>query len=274
MKKTNQPSIVISSCDAYSDCWEPFFKLFSTFWKDCPYPLILLSERKDCSAVNTFGLNVTSFTAAEPDETRIPWANQWVNFLRQYPEDHFFYFQEDYFLEQQVRTDYVEKAHQFTLAEDGAHFGLSLFGTRSPRIPHPRLDWIECPSWRSRYRINLQAGLWKKEAFLAYLRPDESAWGFEHFGALRARFRPDKFFMFNRNFFKDHPVVPYTGTGIIRGKWHAKMPSLFAEHGIAIDFDKRGMYKAPPRGKHLMTLISKRIQFIPKYISIVFSRKR
>jgi hypothetical protein len=43
------------------------------------------------------------------------------------------------------------------------------------------------------------------------------------------------------------PIVSYTGTGIIRGKWHPAMQPLFERHGIDVDFKKRGFYTFPSR---------------------------
>ena len=42
-------SIIVNTCDSYSDCWDPFFKLFSVFWKDCKGKIFLNTEYKDYS---------------------------------------------------------------------------------------------------------------------------------------------------------------------------------------------------------------------------------
>lgn len=37
-------AVVVASCDAYADLWEPFFRLFRRYWPDCPYPVYLGSN--------------------------------------------------------------------------------------------------------------------------------------------------------------------------------------------------------------------------------------
>ena len=40
-------ALLVSSCDKYSDCWDPFFKLLSIYWKDLEYPVYLITEEKE-----------------------------------------------------------------------------------------------------------------------------------------------------------------------------------------------------------------------------------
>lgn len=46
-QKDKNVAFVISSCDHYSDLWEPFFKNFFKYWPDCPYDVCLISNFKD-----------------------------------------------------------------------------------------------------------------------------------------------------------------------------------------------------------------------------------
>ena len=39
-------TLLVNSCDAYSDLWEPFFKMLGVHWPDCPYPIVLNTESK------------------------------------------------------------------------------------------------------------------------------------------------------------------------------------------------------------------------------------
>src|SRR5690349_2185528 len=38
--------IVVTSCDKYSDLWEPFFGQFFKHWPDCPYQVYLVANHK------------------------------------------------------------------------------------------------------------------------------------------------------------------------------------------------------------------------------------
>lgn len=41
-----KPSIafLVTSCDAYSDLWKPFFEMFFKYWPDCPFSVYLMSN--------------------------------------------------------------------------------------------------------------------------------------------------------------------------------------------------------------------------------------
>lgn len=54
-------SILINTCDKFEDCWNPFFKLWSIFWKDCKGHIFLNTEYKDFSYP---GLNIKAVKGA------------------------------------------------------------------------------------------------------------------------------------------------------------------------------------------------------------------
>ena len=49
-KKTNSNlAVLVISCDAYSDLWSPFFKLYFRYWSDNKFDTFLLSNFKKYS---------------------------------------------------------------------------------------------------------------------------------------------------------------------------------------------------------------------------------
>ena len=50
--KNSQYAVVVSSCDAYSDAWKPFFKLFFKYWSDCPFPIYLVTNTREPIKIN------------------------------------------------------------------------------------------------------------------------------------------------------------------------------------------------------------------------------
>lgn len=159
------------------------------------------------------------------------------------------YVQEDYFLEAPVNVGFIEEmAARMLVGPSIGHIGLTHFGSHGPFTPtaDERL-WQIGP--RARYRVSTQAGLWRKESLLRYLRADENGWMFEIYGSRRARNIAETLLTTNRNRF--HPalgtaIVQYTHTGIMKGRWHPGMPALFARHGLNVDFSRRGFYHQPP----------------------------
>jgi len=184
----------------------------------------------------------------EPDgrDGQLPWSECLLRCLASVPTPFVLYLQEDYFLERPVQGELVDEfATIMSRNEDLKHIGLTHFGAAGPFEPtnDKRLWKI---GQRSRYRISTQAGLWRVETLKSYLEPRENAWMFEIYGTRRARRRPETFLTVSRDLYNPltEPIVSYTQTGIIKGKWHPAIPALFKAHEIEVDFAKRGFYKA------------------------------
>jgi len=58
-------SIFVNTSDNFEDCWDPFFKLFSIFWPNCPFPIVLNTETKDYSYP---GLNIRCTKVAQGEK--------------------------------------------------------------------------------------------------------------------------------------------------------------------------------------------------------------
>jgi hypothetical protein len=156
------------------------------------------------------------------------------------------YLQEDYFLEDLVDTASIQSLAQFMLDHPAiGHVGLTSFGARGPFTPtsDSRL-WAIAP--RSRYRVSTQAGLWRTETLRSYVLPNENGWMFEVFGTWRSWQREDCFLTVNRDMLANAPIFPYSPAGIIKGRWHPSVPTLFARHGLHVDYGIRGFFRRKP----------------------------
>lgn len=236
-------TILVNSSDGFEDCWDPFFKLFFTYWANCAVPIILNTEEKDRSFA---GLNIRcSKVQAKNPSRRLTWSECLLEALSQIPTSLVLYFHEDYFIERAVDTALInEFANKMLANKEIKHIGLTHFGSVGPFEPteDPRLWKI---SQNSEYRISTQAGLWQVETLKSYLRPNENGWMFEIYGTRRSRRRSEMFLSVSRDLYRPgtSPIIQYTHTGIIKGRWHPNMPALFKAHGIEVDFTKRGFYK-------------------------------
>ncbi len=258
--------ILVNSSDPFEDCWEPFFRLFETFWPACEVPILLNTEQKPYTRP---GLNLRATVVQHPDEPRLPWSECLIRALRQIETPLVLYFHEDYFLEAPVDAAFIDEMAARMLADPRIrHIGLTHFGSEGPFAPtdDERL-WQIGP--KARYRLNTQVGLWHVDTLLRYLRPEENAWMFEIFGSARARRVAETLLTTNR--MVRHPrlgtgVVQYTHTGIIKGRWHPAMPALFAQHGLTIDFAQRGFFSPRPpllrRWELLLKLAAHPLRFL------------
>ena len=242
MKETkNTFTIFVSSSDGFEDCWHPFFTLFEKFWSNCKYPILLNTEYKDFSFKD---LNIISTKAQSKILDReLSWCERFIKTLEQAKTPLILYFQEDYFLDMPVNVEFIEKVADLMLNNpEIKRVGLvtnDAIGKLSPS-EYPELWEI---SMSARYIISTQTSLWRKDALLEYLHPEENIWMFEIFGTWRARKRKEKFLSLNRNMFVDNnKIVSYLHTGVIKGKWHPEIPKLFKDNNIEVDFTKRGFY--------------------------------
>jgi hypothetical protein len=237
-------AILVNSSDGFRDCWHPFFQLFEAHWPQCRFPLYLNLEEAtyEHPSLDIHCLNHPRL----PSGLNTPWSNRLIASLRKIPERYVMYMQEDYFLDAPVRDDLVEDCLR-VVAEDGVGcVHLTHFGARGGTKTAERTYLVDVPRI-SHYRVSTQASIWDKHVLLSYVSPDETVWETEILGTVRSWSRHAAIRTVDSLRLGGPPVMSYTGTGIIRGKWHPEMVPLFKRHGIKMDFGKRGFYSFPSR---------------------------
>jgi len=265
-------AILINSCDHYDDCWEPFFKLWKTYWPDCRGKLYLLTEYKDYSYP---GLDVTPLKVCErnsfPRDRRATWSKcvRWA--LEAIPQEVVFYVQEDYFLTEPVRNDELERL--LALMEE-----------------HPEIKCLHVTDWNARHfhpsrygeklwemdrfqnwRVSCQAAFWRKDELLAILRDREDAWNFEYMATRRSAAYGHTYLSVAHDWAKHgtFDLFNYVRTGIEHARWKEEVVPLFEKHGIRVDFSRRGMladWQKPPFHKRL----PRKFKVIGKYVVNLF----
>jgi hypothetical protein len=236
-------TVLVNSTDSFEDCWYPFFKLFERYWPQCRHRIVLNTETKDYWYPK---LNITASKVCKdnPNE-RISWGESLIRCLRGIDTEVILYLQDDYFLNDHVDVNVLAQFLEIMQTEKFSHIRLMELDNGGPwhQSRYPLL-WEIAP--KANYRINLQAGLWRKDRLRFYLNPRESAWQFERWGSFRAHRTEDTFYCQNLDEFNRQKryIVPYEPTGIVRGKWHrSAVLELFKANGIDIDFSRRGFYK-------------------------------
>lgn len=236
-------TILVNSSDGFEDCWPPFFTLMQKYWPSNDLKILLNTEFKEYVLE---GLKITSSKVHEPFRNRkLTWSECLINALNKIDTPFVLYMQEDYFLEKDVNTNLISDFSSIMIDDERiAYIGLTDIGNKGPFKPYfndERL-WVV---GNGKYRISTQAALWRKDVLLSYLKPEENGWMFEIFGTQRAKKRSDLFLTANRTLYnKWHdPIMLYEHTGIIKGKWHHRMPEVFAKNEIVMNFEDRGFYK-------------------------------
>jgi hypothetical protein len=243
MKKSNPKfTVLVNTCDSFEDCWYPFFTLFNKYWPKCEYPILLNTEFKDYS-FKDIEMKATKVNKDTTDR-RLTWSECLIGAVNQADTPLILYFQEDYFLDQPVDVEFIEKMSELMLSNPKiTRLGLVTTDTMGKFIPFEQEPKLWQIRKGARYTISMQVSLWRKEALLSYLKPEENGWMFEIFGTWRAWKRNEVFLTLNKDIFKNQTsVTSYLHTGIIKGKWHPGIPKQFEENGIELDFSKRGFY--------------------------------
>lgn len=224
-------AVIISSCDAYSDAWQPFFTLFFRYWTDFPYQLYLVTESKqyDDERVKTLTISDTS------------WATRLKEALRIVPQSYILYMQEDYFLTKTVNTQQIQEL--FSILEHEQAGSMRIYPDPPPNQPFKGYREVGIVKPGTPYRLSLQATLWNKEILQKLLVPGDNPWNTEHEGSKRSNELPHVFLSVKRNpFWKKtvSPVFEYICTGISKRLWTWDAIYLFQREAISADFSHRG----------------------------------
>jgi len=235
-------TVFVNTSDNFEDCWLPFFKLFQLYWPNCPYPIVLNTETKDFQYP---GLDITCSKVAVGEARRLTWSECLARSLGDIKTPYLLYLQEDYFLETPVRGDLIESFLEELRTGRADVIRILECGGSGPwhETENPLLWEVD---QQAKYRIALQAAIWRKSTLLSHLRMHESPWQLEIFGSARARRRKkEKVFCLNRDKFSKpgEEVFNYQATGVVSGKWERSIVEpLFTKHGIQMDYSLRGFY--------------------------------
>ena len=233
--------ILVSSCDAYADCWLPFFTLLATYWQPCNHEIYLNTETQPFSFP---GLDIHCPRVGLAISHDLTWSERLLRCLDSIPHEIVLYLQEDYFINDIVNISMIDQLVELMQRDHLSHVSLARSSKLKPgqKSSYQFLSHID---QRAEYRISAQAGLWRVSALRSYLRRHETVWEFEWYGTRRARRKKDTFFYVNEEYQKAHGkmVVPYVGTGVVHGRWARKVVvELFAKHRISVDYTLRGFH--------------------------------
>lgn len=218
-------SVLVASCDWYSDLWHPFFTLFRRYWPDCPYRVFL-------------GANFASYPDPGVEHVHVgedrDWALGFRAMLKSLPTDLVLVLLEDYLLTAPTDTLRIERLVARMRDRDAACMRLVPVPgapTADPNFPEAG----ELPRGMP-YRVSLQAAVWEKRALLELLTPGESPWGLEHDGSGRSAALPQPFLSVVQ---RAPWPLPYFATAVVRGVWLRDAVALCRREGVPVDLSAR-----------------------------------
>ena len=219
-------TVLVASCDKYSDVWEPFSALWRKYWPDCPYEVALATE-SPCDTRPEL-----CFNRIIPCTREMNWGKFISTALKEIRTSHVILLCDDYFLCDRVDTGRI--ASLLESAEKNRIGYLPMIQAAEYRPvfePDPRLALYEKGQ---AYCIALQAGIWNLE-FLKFLVGQyfPSIWAFERKGSFKAA-ESDFVLAGTRQ-----SAFPFEDC-VHKGRWEPVGVRLCERNGIKLDFDRRG----------------------------------
>ncbi len=225
-------TVVVNSCDAYSDLWTPFFEILSRNWA-MPYPVVLNTEHKD---FEWRGLDLKILhTAADTS-----WTARLRGVLERIDTPYVLLLLDDFFMTGPVDQARIEQC--IAAMDNDQTIACFSFYPTTGNADASAYSGFEKRPRTGLYRFNAQAGLWRRERLIAFLQADEDAWEWENEGNRRSFGLDDAFYSEADSGSRIFPY-DYMTHGLIGGRWFPETKALFARYGILdFPFEQRGFY--------------------------------
>ena len=226
-------TLVVNSCDAYSDTWFPFFHCLEEYWKDCPYPIVLNTESKH---FEYDGFDIKQYKLY-PNH-KIKWSRMLKETLKRIDTKYVLLTQDDYWLEDVVDQDKVEQCLKWMEQDDNIAV-FSFMPAHTPNIKNDKYSGFELRPRNGTYRFNCQIAVWRRERLIKFLGSFYSPWEWEIYGSFAGRVYKDEFYVVSNG----DPLIfkYYRGGALRRGKWiRSVVIPIVTKFNFDIDFSFRG----------------------------------
>lgn len=223
-------ALVISSCDAYEDLWQPFFFLFDKHWPDCPFDVYLVTDGKQPMIPRVRVL---------VSDKGPSWTDRLHDCVGRLPVRYVMLMLEDFFLRSRVNNTRLLQCLDFALKRNCDL--LRLCGPKPTTKLNGNGTIGTSEAWQ-RYRITTQTGLWRRGYLLEMLRPEMNIWQFELDGTERAQRNSQAIYATWKR------IIPYRGWFshhvVEKGKWLAHEAAICRLRGVPVHAGARGYLPA------------------------------
>ena len=214
-------AVYVNSYDGSSDIWDTFFKIYDTYWSDCPYCIYLINNEKEYSHKRVQIIN----TGVE-----INWFHRTIKSLAILKEEYILFLLEDYFISKEYNEHEINGILSFIIKNKIFYYQLSPKGHGNSEIVPV------CKNYE--YPISLQPAIWHRETLLSILKDINaiSPLDFEcYYNKLYDKTSND---IIPGAYYDNRDILGYKN-GVLRGKWIPSTIRFFRKHGIMIYTGKR-----------------------------------
>lgn len=218
IKHSDDCTILVLSCDKYSDLWEPFFGQFWKYWPDCPYPVVLGSN-----TVESKNRKVKTILSG-PDRD---WSTSLRAILNQIHTPYVFIWLDDMFPIRGVDTSGFVEAQDFMVRNKARHMHVQSLPKPDSVVEDGKYGMYASGA---PYRTTV-FGFWEIRYLYDLLLPGENPWNFEIMGSYRSRYS-DGFYC---------PMKPFiTRLNVVeKGRIFADAYEYCKLHSIPLDTTRR-----------------------------------
>lgn len=164
-------TMLILSCDKFSDLWDGHVKLLEQNWPDRNMDTIIVTDKQRQVSYQ----NVRVFAAGE----ELEWSERLEKILDSISTDYVFLTLDDYYLIKKVNTQSIK--NMLNLMEETNLDYIRLFKrpTRATREEISECKGVFKIDPGSKYSVNLYSGIWRKKFLSACIGDPMNAWQFE-----------------------------------------------------------------------------------------------
>ena len=230
-KSSTDFSVIISSCDKYSELWDAHFKFLFQYWPSLnnkSIPIILTNNFKTFNNYNIINANLGE---------DVSWSDNMLKTLDLVKTKYVIILLEDYILDAPVDEsrliNIITYMNKTNAAYTELYYDLGIFnptlGKEKTKNYAQGIDNLIIRSNNSYYRTSLQACVWEVDALKKILKSGESPWEFEQIGTERSRKINHPFYMV-----MEKNVISYKNA-VEKGSYHQDVVDYINNNGIVFD---------------------------------------
>ena len=157
----NDITILINSCDAFSDMWENIISLYDKYWPNHP-DLYILSDKK------------TNFDYSKIIETNGEMSNRLLDALNHIKTKYVFLSFDDYYPKKNVNSETIQKVVEL-MESNGVDYCRIFNKVKIHGKSVGELKYKGLPL-KSIYEVNFYPSLWNVDSLKKIIKPNEEIW--------------------------------------------------------------------------------------------------
>lgn len=236
--KEHDCTILVNSCDAYEDVWDPLFSALKNRWEKCPYKIVLNTESK---SYKFDGLDIITLNLFDKSDEDL-WGKRLRRTLQHINTKYVISIFDDFILEDYVKQDQIEKC--IARMEENEEIAVFYFSNiEGTNISDEVYEGFELLPKRKDYKLNSAPAIWRRDKLLSFTGDKDNPWAWEFFGSARTYKVKDLFYCAETGKENIYKYNYSLGGAIYRGKWVRKViEPIIKEYNLQIDLSKRGFH--------------------------------